>query len=135
MRKILIVAALVATAALAACHDSPPPQAQAQLAPQVIEQPAPQPQTVYVQAPQQPQTVVVQNHDNSAANLAAGMMIGAAMSGGNRTVVEHHYHPAPVYVAPRPVYVAPRPVYIAPRPVYSAPIRSSVSTSSGYRRR
>jgi hypothetical protein len=145
MRKILFVAALAATAALAACghHDQPvavaqpAPQVAAQPAPQVIEQPAPQPQTVYVQAPPQQPQVIVERHDDGVANA---IVTAAAINAMTQPRTVHVYHPPvvvhqPVYVAPRPVYVAPRPVYIAPRPVYRAPVRASAATSSGYRSR
>lgn len=129
-RSVLVVSALGAILALAACGPSQPQQ-QAQLVqpapqvvqaqPQVIEQAPPQ---VVVQ--QQPQVVYAQPaYNNGAGDYAAGVVTGALLSGGggyHTTVVHHVYTPVPVYHA-APVYVRPAPAY-----------RSSYS-SGGYRSR
>jgi pyridoxal/pyridoxine/pyridoxamine kinase len=138
MNKFVVFAAMgIALGSLAACdHQQQPQVVQAQ--PQVIEQ-APQ----VVQAPPQiiqaaPQVVYAQTaYNNGAGDLAAGMLIGSALSGGNRTVVVHHYSPAPVIV--QHTTVNRTYVQAAPRAVYSAPSASyasrAPSSSSGLRRR
>jgi pyridoxal/pyridoxine/pyridoxamine kinase len=137
MNKFVAFAALaMAIGSLAGCdHQQQPQVVQAQ--PQVIEQ-APQ----VVQAQPQiiqaaPQVVYAQPaYNNGAGDLAAGMIIGSALSGGNRTTVIHHYSPTPVIV--QHTVVNRTYVQAAPRAVYSAPSASYASrapSSSSLRRR
>lgn len=106
MKTLLIASSVLMAVSLAACdHHQPqvvevqPQQQYVQQQPQPAYQPPVVAQPVYVQ----PQAPVIVQQDNSANNLATGMILGAAMSGGNnRTVVVHHYSPA---IAPAPVIV------------------------------
>lgn len=159
MKRILLSTLLIAM--LAACGRSQPEYVQAPPPQQVVQQ---QPDVQYVQAPPQqvvvapqPQTVVVAPqpvyHDNSGANLVAGMALGMAMSNNsgpryhdsyqrnttvvNKTVnVTNVVHQAPP--PPAPVAQAPRPTYIPPKPTYTAPATASsfksVQTSSSFTR-
>jgi hypothetical protein len=139
--KQTLIAALVAVFALSACNQQQPQVVYTQPQAQVVQQP------VYVQ-PQQP--VIVQ--DNSGSNLAAGILLGHALSGGgynhgyhdnsvsnnttivNKTVVVHN-HAAPVTTpsvsAPVPVVSAPTPRVTTMNIPAAAPVQAPMRVSSG----
>lgn len=124
MKKTFALSLL--TLALAACGPSSQQvQPVYQAAPQVQQLPP-----VYQQAP-----VVVQQHDNSAANLVAGVALGAMLSNGSRgpsttviqqpqssTVTNNTVIREKVIIreVPRPVAAAPAPA-ARPAPVAARP--------------
>lgn len=155
MKRSVIIAAILSATLLSACDNRPVAYVQ----PAQVVQPA-YAQPGYVQQGYA-QPVVVQ--DNSASNLATGMLIGHMLSSGsnsgssyehntvvNKTVIVNN-HPAPVQqvaqAAPSTPQVAPKPVTqtmnipaksmvaSAPvsRPSFSAPSRSM--NVGGFKRR
>jgi len=138
MNKFVVFAAMgIALGSLAACDHQQQPQV-VQAPPQVIEQ-APQiiqAQPQIIQAA--PQVVYAQPaYNNGAGDLAAGMIIGSALSGGNRTTVIHHYNSAPTPVIHQTTVV--NRTYVQAAPVRSAPsvgyASRSPQASSGIKRR
>jgi hypothetical protein len=125
MKSLLIASSLLLAVSLTACHQQQPQVVEVQpqqQQPQVIVQQQPQVVAQPVYVPQQP--VIVQQ-DNSANNLATGMLLGAAMSGGNsRTVVVHHYSPS---ITPAPVIVNKTVINrtVVAAPAYRAPMATA----------
>lgn len=55
---------------------------------------------------------------NFILGLAAGAILGAALSQNDNCQSGYYCAPPPVCVAPPPVYCAPPPVYVVPPPAY-----------------